>query len=235
MHGIPFGQRRTSIPTLRCYQRNHCVRVEHFLKGINDSRRLRSRTAGARVRHMEVQLKYRGREVTAGDVAFIQTLIAEQSGASRRALSKKLCEAWNWVQPNGALRDMVCRGLMLELDRAGLIELPPVRCRPPNNVLERRRPGAVEVNSTLLRARLAELRPLELRQVRATAQEELFGALLQTHHYLGYTRPVGEHLKYLVYAKGRPIACLAWSHQRDSPPPPRRYGTGSALEAQPLR
>jgi hypothetical protein len=39
----------------------------------------------------------------------------------------------------------------------------------------------------------------------------LRGALLQAHHYLGYTRPVGEHLKYLVYAKGRPIACFAWS------------------------
>jgi hypothetical protein len=31
------------------------------------------------------------------------------------------------------------------------------------------------------------------------------------HHYLGYTRPVGEHLKYLVHAGDRPVACLAWS------------------------
>jgi Domain of unknown function (DUF4338) len=28
---------------------------------------------------------------------------------------------------------------------------------------------------------------------------------------LGYEQPVGEHLKYLVWAKRRPIACLAWS------------------------
>jgi hypothetical protein len=160
---------------------------------------------------MEVKLKYRGREVKAGDVAFIQALIAEDPGASRRALSKKLCEAWNWVQPNGALRDMVCRGLMLELDRAGLIELPPVRCRPPNNVLKRCAPGAVAVDTTPLCAPLAELQPVEFRQVRHTEHEALFGALLQAHHYLGYTRPVGEHLKYLVYAKGRPIACFAWS------------------------
>ena len=34
--------------------------------------------------------------------------------------------------------------------------------------------------------------------------------LVQQHHYLGYTQPVGEHLKYLVYAGGRPIACVAW-------------------------
>jgi hypothetical protein len=28
---------------------------------------------------------------------------------------------------------------------------------------------------------------------------------------LGYEQPVGEHLKYVVWAQGRPIACLAWS------------------------
>ena len=160
---------------------------------------------------MEVKLNYRGRAVTARDIAFIQALIAEHPEASRRALSKKLCEAWHWVQPNGALRDMVCRGLMLQLDRAGLIELPPVRCRPPNNVLKRSAPGAVAVDTTPLRAPLAALQPVAFRQVRRSEHEALFGALLQAHHYLGYTRPVGEHLKYLVYAKGRPIACFAWS------------------------
>ncbi|MCP4195768.1 MAG: DUF4338 domain-containing protein [Proteobacteria bacterium] len=160
---------------------------------------------------MDIKLKYRGREVSASDVAFIQGLIGEHPEASRRRLSKKLCEAWNWVQPNGELRDMVCRSLMLELDRAGLIELPPVRCRVPNNVVKHHRPKIVEVDSTPLRKTLSELRPLEFRQVRATPHEKLFGGLLQAHHYLGYTRPVGEHLKYLIWAKGRPIACLAWS------------------------
>jgi hypothetical protein len=160
---------------------------------------------------MEVLLKYRGREVSAIEVAFIRTLIAENPEASRRALSKKLCEAWHWVQPNGALRDMVCRGLMLELDRAGLIELPPVRCRPRNNVLKHRDAGSVAVDTTPLRAALAALQPIEFRQVRGTEHEPLFGALLAAHHYLGYTRPVGEQLKYLVYARGRPIACFSWS------------------------
>jgi hypothetical protein len=34
---------------------------------------------------------------------------------------------------------------------------------------------------------------------------------MEAHHYLAYTQPVGEHLKHLVYARGTPIACLAWS------------------------
>ena len=164
---------------------------------------------------MEVVLKYRGRAITAGDVVFIRTLITEHPGASRRILSKKLCEAWNWSQPNGTLRDMVCRGLMLELHRAGHIELPPVRQVNPNPLArrkaERRKPVPWLVDTTPLCASLAEVRPLEFRQVRRTWEEPLFNSLLERYHFLSYTQPVGEHLKYLVYALGRPLACLAWS------------------------
>ena len=164
---------------------------------------------------MEVVLKYRGRAITAGDVVFIRTLITEHPGASRRILSKKLCEAWNWSQPNGTLRDMVCRGLMLELHRAGHIELPPVRQVNPNPMArrkaERRKPVPWLVDTTPLCASLAELRPLEFRQVRRTWEEPLFNSLLERYHFLAYTQPVGEHLKYVIYALGRPIACLAWS------------------------
>jgi hypothetical protein len=164
---------------------------------------------------MEVKLTYRGRIITDADVTFIRKLIAEHPTASRRALSKKLCEAWNWVQPNGGLRDMVCRGLMLQLHRAGHIDLPPVRWVNPNPLArhgaERSKPVPMLVDTTPLCATLAEIRPLEFHQVRHTGEEPFFNSLLDRYHYLGYTQPVGEQLKYLVYALGRPIACLAWS------------------------
>ena len=160
---------------------------------------------------MAALLSHRHRVISEGDVAFIRALIAEHPQASRRQLSQQLCTAWNWVQANGALRDMVCRGLMLKLHRAGLIELPPVRHRPPNPLAERSPPLRVGVDSQPLQVSLAELRPLELRQVRRTPDEALFNSLLEQYHYLGYTQPVGEQLKYLVLAHGRPVACLAWS------------------------
>jgi hypothetical protein len=75
---------------------------------------------------METLLKHRGRLITATDVQFLRQLIAGHPGLSRRALSDKVCEAWDWRQANGALRAMVCRGLMLRLHRAGQLELPPV-------------------------------------------------------------------------------------------------------------
>ena len=99
---------------------------------------------------------------------------------------------------------------MLMLHREGLIELPPVRRVARNPLVDRSPPELVSVDETPLQVRLAELGPLEVRQVRRTPEEALFNSLLEHHHYLGYTQPVGEHLKYLVYAGGRAIACVAW-------------------------
>ena len=160
---------------------------------------------------MEVKLRYRGREITAEDVAFIRELIARHPDASRRRLSALLCEAWDWRQANGSLCDMVCRSLMLELHRAGYIELPPVRQVNSNPLARRKPPEYIPVDTTPIHARLGELRPLEFRQVRRTRQEPVFGGLIEKYHYLGYVQPVGEHLKYLVYSAGRPVACFAWS------------------------
>jgi len=163
------------------------------------------------VGRMDVKFRYRGREVTEPDLEFIRELIAAHPGASRRELSARLCTAWNWVQPNGAPRDMVCRGLMLELHRAGHIQLPPVRWVNPNPFLVRRRPLPPLLDTTPLVAPLAQIQPLEFELVRRTGGESFFNGLLEHYHYLGYTQPVGEHLKYLAHSRGRPIACLAWS------------------------
>jgi hypothetical protein len=156
-------------------------------------------------------LRYRGRSVSEADVVFIRDLIASSPRASRRRLSTLLCEAWDWRQDNGAPRDMVCRGLMLALDRAGQIELPPIRKRPCNPFLRRARPQPVDVDDTPLSCSLRELGLLEVRQVRRTEEEKLCRGLLEMHHYLRYTQPVGEQLKYVVYAQSRPIACFTWS------------------------
>jgi hypothetical protein len=160
---------------------------------------------------VETAWKYRGRIVTPADIVFIRKLIAAHPGASRRTLSTKLCQAWEWRQPNGALRDMVCRGLLLMLHRGGEIELPLVTYKRHNPLAHRARPAPVLLDQTPIEGKLKDVGPIQFEQVRRTADEPLFNSLMEHHHYLGYEQPVGEHLKYLVWACGRPLACLAWS------------------------
>jgi Domain of unknown function (DUF4338) len=159
-----------------------------------------------------VEYRYRGRNISGSEILFLRQFIADHPELSRYALSRKLCELWQWKQANGALRDMVCRGFLLLLDRAGEIQLPPTRCGLSRNRTEGcKHPEPVVPDNTPLRGALHELTPLAFQQVRRTLQEPLFNSLMEQYHYLRYEQPVGEHLKYLVFAKGQAIACLAWS------------------------
>jgi hypothetical protein len=161
---------------------------------------------------MEETWRYRGQQIGSDQLAFLREFIRTHATSSRWKLSRQLCEALGWKQANGALRDMVCRGLLLVLERAGQIELPPVRrhirgqCRTG-----RPRPEAVLIDDTPLVMPLKALGPVDIHPVRRTADEPLFNSLMEHYHYLAYEQPVGEHLKYLAWAQGRPIACLAWS------------------------
>ena len=161
---------------------------------------------------MAATWRYRGQEIGSEQLAFLREFIRTHPTSSRWKLSRQLCEALGWKQANGALRDMVCRGLLLMLERAGRSSCRRVRrhirgqCRTG-----RPRPHALLIDTSPLEMPLKELGPIEIQAVRRTADEPLFNSLMEHYHYLAYEQPVGEHLKYLVWAQGRPIACLAWS------------------------
>ena len=124
---------------------------------------------------------YRGRSITSQEIAFIRQLISDRPELSRWKLSRELCQAWQWKQANGALRDMVCRGLLLLLHRAGEIELPPVRRMVRNRIAERARPARVGMEEYPRRESLGELQPLQFVQVRRSP-EEAFSELATSSH-----------------------------------------------------
>jgi len=160
---------------------------------------------------MEIDIKYRGRAGSTEDIEIINGLLKANPTCSRRALSVKFCKETGWTQPNGNPCDMIARGYMLALARAGYISLPAKKRNPPNPLILRKKPCAVDIDRTEVNTDLKQLLPLKFVQVRRTKLEKLFNSLIESHHYLRYTQPVGEHLKYIVYAKARPVACLAFS------------------------
>ena len=160
---------------------------------------------------MNALLTYRGRSVTEAEVAFLRQLIADHPAWHRQALSQEVCRVWDWRQPNGALKEGVCRGLMLQLHRAGYIQLPPPRAQHGPRGSRHWRIASMPIDETPVCAALRALQPLVFRQVRRTAEEPLCNALLHRYHELGYTQPVGEQLKYLVFARERVVAALSWS------------------------
>src|SRR5947209_9177895 len=101
--------------------------------------------------------------------------------------------------------------MLLRTDSACRIQTPSTARRTSNPPARRPMPAPALLDTTLLQSALQSLQPLHIQQVRRTGDEGLYNSLIEHHHYLGYEQPVGEHLKYVVWGQGRPIACMAWS------------------------
>jgi len=151
----------------------------------------------------------RKRTITEADIAQIQDTVDAHWSQGRKHISKVLCRQWRWFQPNGRLKDMACRELLLTLNRKGLITLPP-RLTSANNEKRNRSIPVVHIDQTPLQDKLANLAPVDLKPVRNTKLEPLYNSLIHQHHYLGYRQIVGNHLKYIAFVDQRPVACLGW-------------------------
>ncbi len=162
-------------------------------------------------RGVDAVLRYRGRSITPADLATIRGLLAAEPPISRRALSFAVCAAWQWAQPNGTPCDAICRGLLLWLHRGGHIQLPAPQWATRRPWRPRTSAPPVLIDTSPIAGPLRALGPVVFHQVRRTPDEGLVNSLLAQYHYLGYQQPVGEHLKYLVVAGDRPVACFAWS------------------------
>lgn len=158
---------------------------------------------------MEAEKIIQGRCVTGQDVALIRCLLAENHTWGRRRLSIELCERWGWRNGAGRLKDMACRTLLLKLERAGQIRLPPRRGGRPN---ERGYRHQVEMahDTSPIESDLKTLQPVQIELLKAGDNRlPLFKFCLHQYHYLSHHTCVGENLKYLACDRnGRPVACL---------------------------
>jgi hypothetical protein len=157
---------------------------------------------------MEQGTTLQGRTVTAQDIEFIRQLIADHPDWHRTRLSQELCCQWDWTNARGAYKDMAARAVLRKLDTRGLISLPPP-VRSANNAFRHRNAAAIALDQTPITGKLAALTPVRVLPVANDAQAQLFRGLMQSHHYLGYSGPVGQNLRYLAWDRhDRPLGGL---------------------------
>jgi hypothetical protein len=153
----------------------------------------------------------RRRRIREEDLLLIRGLISAEGHRGRSHISNRLCETWDWRQANGRFRQIACRDLLRQLERKGLVKLPPPRRAA-------RRVGYQNVVTPVaLRDRvpvagsLAPLRnEIQIHWVQGAEQARLFKGLIGTYHYLGYQQAQGAQVKYLARYRDRPVACLSF-------------------------
>ena len=158
-------------------------------------------------RAMDWPLKIQGRFVTESEVIEIRKLLRTYPSWNRSRLSRELCKHWNWYRSDGQIKDMACRELLRKLETRTLITLPPRQ-----NYSPRRSPeiAQIEIDQYSITCQLSDIQPIQIVDVRCNVEhEKAFNYLLKKYHYLSYSRPVGQNMKYLILGKdGRYLGCL---------------------------
>jgi hypothetical protein len=143
----------------------------------------------------------------------VRALIAQHPDWNRTALSRHLCEVWNWRNAAGRLKDMAARTLLLKLQARGFIELPP-----PQNRMVRPRAQAppllqpeLFVPPSAIDSPLESLQPVRLERVDSIQMRRQVAGLLARHHYRGFNGAVGENIQYLARDRqGRELAVMVF-------------------------
>lgn len=163
---------------------------------------------------MQLPTTLQGRPFGPEQLRQVQVLIRQNGGWSRYQLSRELAALWNWRTPQGQLKDMAARTLLLKLQEQGWIELPARRMKSPTRSGRPPAAGGPALEESPVECALKELVPLQLHEVSQPEQRQTrlrLEASLHRYHYLGYRSRVGQNVQYWVCDKqARPLACVVF-------------------------
>lgn len=163
---------------------------------------------------MTLPTTLQGRPFGPAQLAQVQALLDQDKDWSRYRLSRELARLWDWRTPQGQLKDMAARTLLLKLEEQGWIELPARRMKSPTRSGRTPVEPGPALESKPIVGTLEPLLPLQLQEVSPASQQPLrrqLEAALHHYHYLGYRSRVGQNLQYWVGdSQKRPVACVVF-------------------------
>ena len=147
-------------------------------------------------------------------IAWVHQRVSEDPLMTRQRLAREVCEHFGWRDVLGRPKEMACRKYLLQLQRRGLIQLPPARYQAQPR---RRRTCAVLQDVAHCSGTLADLGSIELQAVTGgTAQSRRWNALMEAYHPQGSGPLCGAQLRYLIVSAmvgeigGLAVSAPAW-------------------------
>jgi len=148
-------------------------------------------------------------KITNTHITEINKMIQENPDWHRSRISVELCKIWDWRTPAGFWKDISCRDLLRDLDKAKLIVLPPARHIGRIAGAGPEKIEFIEHCTNPIETDLQNLMPLSIEIAQTKHDVKLFKTYIAKYHYLGYARDVGENMKYIIRSRnGAFLACL---------------------------
>jgi len=151
-------------------------------------------------------MRYCGRDFTKEEISWIQQLIKDRPEVNRKDISVLFCQQFNWLKPDGGLKDMSCRVAMLKMDKDSIITLPPPKRKHTKPYKKIRTLWGIKQPEIKKKAGEFNL-VLEVVDKRSSS---LWNEFIDRYHYLGYKSLPGAQLRYLVKSDSQILALLGF-------------------------
>lgn len=152
-----------------------------------------------------------GRTFKLKEIKQIQEISRDKYHTSRCEISRSVCMNLNWYSENGKPKAWVCRELLLQLERDGLINLPQPQIRSFNRFKKKKDTAEFKEPGFMFEGKLNSFPIPVFHRVNSSDDNTLWEYLVDRYHYLGYKGVMGRFLKYIVYLEDTPVACLGWT------------------------
>ena len=148
-------------------------------------------------------------KITDTHISEIRQLIQSNPDWHRSRISVEVCKMWSWETPSGQLKDISCRDLLRDLEKAGLITLPPPQFVTRIAGAGPEKNKYIEHCTDEINVDLHALTPLRVEIAQTKDDIKLFKSYIFQYHYLGFDRSIGENMKYIIRSNnGMPLVCM---------------------------
>ena len=150
-----------------------------------------------------------GQRYTRKQIARILDVVETFPLLSRSELALTVCEQLRLQTPSGNNRLSTALNTLAELQKLGLLTLPPPRKQGGRGPQKPIQPGPRTAPQPAVEGPLAALGPVRLALAEGRGQVREWNAWVDRYHPLGYRQPIGAHLRYFVLdGQGRKLGCL---------------------------
>jgi len=154
-----------------------------------------------------------GRTFTNQEIEEIAETVNAFPGLSQTTLTETICEHLAWFTATGRYKKDACLKLLIKIEAAGTIKLPPRRTRPKPRT-SKAKPSFPQTLPTHqpVHCKLKSARPISVEPATSRNEVALWNQYVEQYHYLGYKRPFGCFIRYFARsAKGEILACALFA------------------------
>lgn len=157
----------------------------------------------------ETIMTFSGRDFTSEDIDLIKWTRKRYPQLSRTELARTICEFLEWTTPDGKGKSRQCTSLLVKLEEAELIELPPLdtsKIRIRSSKLPE-----FKIDTTPITDELKNLMPIRLEIARAGINLKLWKRYISDYHMIGDKQVCGSQLAYFIKSNETVLGCLQFS------------------------